>query len=65
MTKIKEYKNGAYTSMERLFPSGMYLIMLYSPLGNLIDKIRTDTYSAAREYLSAFNKIAKNYGVTV
>ena len=64
MTKIKEHKNGAYTSIERLFPSGMYLVMLYSPSGHLMDKIRTDTYSAAREYFSAFNKIAKNYGVT-
>ena len=59
MSKITEQKSGAYTVFERMFPSGMYLVELYNPTGELIDKIRCDTYSAAREYLSAFNRIAK------
>jgi hypothetical protein len=59
MTKITEQKNGAYTTFERLFPSGMYLVMLYSTRGEVMDKIRCDTYRAAREYLAAFNRIAK------
>ena len=59
MTKITEQKNGAYTTFERLFPSGMYLVMLYSTRGEVMDKIRCDTYHAAREYLAAFNRIAK------
>ena len=58
--KIKEQKNGAWTTFERLFPSGMYLVKVHDTSGQLIDRIMCDTYSAARDYLRAFNKIAKN-----
>ena len=56
--KIKTFAN-AYTVFERVFPSGMYLVKLY--IGdNLSDKILTDEYKSAREYLRAFNAIAKS-----
>ena len=57
--QIHEYKTGAWTTFERLTPSGLYLVRLYDPAGNLQDKVRADTYRGAREYLKAFNKIAK------
>ena len=56
--KIKEYKNG-YATLERLFPSGMYLVQCYKG-SELSDKIRCDTYRTAMEYFQAFAKIAKN-----
>ena len=56
--KIKAFSNG-YTVFERVFPSGMYLVKLY--IGDtLSDKVLTDEYKSAREYLRAFNAIAKN-----
>jgi hypothetical protein len=57
--KIKEQKNGAWTTFERLCPSGMYLVKLHAPSGQLMDKIMCDTYSGACAYLRSFNKIAK------
>jgi hypothetical protein len=57
MTKIKTYDNG-YTTFERLFPSGMYLIQLYIR-GELHDKIRCDDYRSALDYLKCFNQIAR------
>ena len=59
--QINEYKNGAWTAFERLTPSGLYLVRLYDPAGNLQDKVRADTYTGAREYLLAFNKVARAY----
>lgn len=58
MSKIKVFTNG-YATLERLFPSGMYLVQCYVGT-ELHDKIRCDTYSAAMEYYKAFAKIAKN-----
>lgn len=47
--------------MEKLFPSGMYLVQLY--IGqDLRDKIRCDDYTRALEYYRAFSRIAKNGG---
>ena len=57
--KITEQKNGNYTTFERTFPSGYYIVKLYKR-GELDDKIMTDTYRAARDYLRSFNLIAKN-----
>ena len=57
--KITEQKNGNYTTFERTFPGGYYIVKLYKR-GELADKIMTDTYQAAREYLRSFNLIAKN-----
>lgn len=59
--KIQEYKNGAYATMEKLFPSGMYLVQCRNPNGDLHDKIRCDDYRMAKEYFSAFKKIAKAF----
>lgn len=57
MTKIKTFRHG-YTTFERLFPSGFYLVQLYIG-GELHDKIRCDDYRAALAYLRSFNQIAK------
>jgi hypothetical protein len=57
--KIKEQKNGNYTTFERTFPSGYYVVKLYKR-GELIDKVMTDTYRAANDYFKSFNLIAKN-----
>ena len=39
MTKVKTFKNGAYTSIERDAVRGMYLVKVYSPAGYLIDRV--------------------------
>lgn len=57
MSKIKVFSNG-YATLERLFPSGMYLVQCYVGT-ELHDKIRCDDYQTAREYYKAFSKIAK------
>jgi hypothetical protein len=57
--KITEQKNGNYTTFERSFPSGYYVVKLYQS-GELTDKIMSDNYKGARAYLASFNKIAKN-----
>ena len=44
--------------MERLFPSGMYLVQCYRG-SELADKVRCDTYRVACEYYRAFQAIAK------
>jgi len=57
--KIKEQKNGNYTTFERVTHNGYYIVKLYKR-GELVDKIMSDTYRAANEYYRSFNKIAKN-----
>lgn len=59
MKTIKLHKSGAWTLFEKLPVSGMYSVKLYAPGGDLKDKICCDDYRMAREYLRAFNKIAK------
>ena len=59
--KITEQKNGAWTTFERTTPSGYYVARLYRPNGELADKVSCDTYASAREYLRAFNKLAKGF----
>lgn len=55
--RIKTYKNG-HATMERLFPSGMYLIEVY--IGSeLHDKVRCDDYRMALDYWKCFQLIAK------
>jgi hypothetical protein len=55
---IKCFANG-YTSFERVPHNGYYIVKVY--IGdNLHDKIMCDTYKGAREYLRAFNAIARN-----
>ena len=56
--KIKTFKNG-YATLEKLYPSGMYLVQCY--IGSeLHDKIRCDDYHAALDYFRSFSAIAKN-----
>lgn len=55
---INSYKNGDVV-MERLFPSGMWLVQLRNNAGELVDKIRCDDYRMAKEYKRAFAAIAK------
>ncbi len=57
--KITEQKNGDYTTFERVNHNGYYIVKLYKR-GELADKVMTDTYRAARDYLRSFNLIAKN-----
>ena len=55
---IKCFANG-YTSFERVAHNGYYIVKVY--VGDeLHDKITCDTYKSAREYLKAFNAIARN-----
>lgn len=56
-TKLETFKHG-YCVMERLMPSGMYLVKVY--IGTeLHDKVRTDDYRQAQAYYRAFRAIAK------
>jgi len=54
-------KNGAVVTFERLFPSGLYLVLLRDTSGNVADKVRTDDYHDAICYKKSFLAIAKNY----
>jgi hypothetical protein len=58
--KITTYKNGAYTSFEKVAPSGMYAVKVYAPSGALLDKVRCDDYREALAYLRCFKGIARN-----
>lgn len=58
MNRIKAYDNG-HASIERLSPSGMWLVQVYKG-SELHDKIRCDDYRSALEYFRAFSAIAKN-----
>jgi len=58
MSKIKVFSNG-YATLEKLYPSGMYLVQCYVGT-ELHDKIRCDDYRRACEYYKAFQSIAKN-----
>jgi hypothetical protein len=57
MSKIKVFSNG-YATLERLFPSGMYLVQCYVGT-ELHDKICCDDYRSALEYYKSFQAIAK------
>lgn len=57
MSKIKVFPNG-YATLEKLFPSGYYLVQCYKGT-ELHDKIRCDDYRMALEYYKAFSAIAK------
>jgi hypothetical protein len=59
MTKIKTFKNGAWTFIERVEHSGAYVVKCYLASGALYDKVICDTYRGACEYLRCFNAIAK------
>jgi hypothetical protein len=42
MTKIKTFKNGAWTTFERTPFAGHYVVRVYSPSGQLLDKVVCD-----------------------
>ena len=59
--KIAEYKNGAYVSQDLPLPiSGLIVVKVYKPNGELHDKVKCYERSTAREYFKAFKAIAKN-----
>ena len=60
MNKIKAFKNGAFTHLERVEHSGMYIVRCFLASGVMYDKVFCDTYRGALEYLRSFNKIARN-----
>ena len=60
MTKVKLFKNGAYTSFERVPYYGQWIVKAYSPGGALLDKVITFEYRIALEYKRAFDALAKN-----
>lgn len=57
--KIKKQKNGNYATLVK-FCHGGYVVRLYKCGGELLDKMRCDTYRGACEYFKSFNLIAKN-----
>ena len=57
MNKIKAFKNG-HASIEKLFPSGYYLVQCYRG-SELHDKVRCDDYRMALDYYKSFQAIAK------
>lgn len=59
MPKNFESKSGWSVSIEKLFPSGMYLVELRNSVGDLHDKIRCDDYRLACDYFKSFKAIAK------
>jgi len=58
--KIKMYKSGASVIQDVPAYNGMITVKLYAPDDSLLDKVRVDTRSAARDYFRAFCAIAKN-----
>ena len=54
---IKEFKNGAWTVFDRA--GSLFVVKVYGSNRELIDKVRFDDYQMAREYLRAFNAVAK------
>ena len=60
--KYKLHKNAAFVTLER-GNYGYYTVLLRDPHGEVHDKTTCDTYRAALEYFSAFNRIAKQKGV--
>lgn len=62
MTKIYcAKKSEAYVTYERISYNGYYIVKLYDDIGNLIDKVMTDTYQMAVKYRKSFIKIANQF----
>lgn len=57
--KISTLKNGAIVTFEKTFPSGMYIVILRVPNGEIYDKVRTDDYQSALTFKRAFLAVAK------
>jgi hypothetical protein len=58
--KIKTYANGWTVSAEAPACNGIRTVLVRDASGNVHDKVRCDTASAARDYWRAFNAIAKS-----
>lgn len=56
--KIYLAKSGASVIFEKT-PHGIYRVVLRNEIGNLMDKIRCDTYRSAMDYFTAFKKVAR------
>ncbi len=60
--KIKEYKNGAYVTFESNQGYDVpYIVKMYTPSGDLADRVRTDDYQSALGYFKSFGLIAKGF----
>jgi hypothetical protein len=57
--RVQVFNNGAYVTMERLFPSGYREVRVRGGGGELIDKITVDDYSVAMDYWRSFCAVAK------
>ena len=58
---VKLHKSGDVVIMNRPdYPNGMFTVTLRAGMGEVIDRVRCDTYRQALEYRRAFNAIAKN-----
>ena len=53
-------ENNGYVLHDVCNHNGMHTITLQDSADNILDKIRVDTASMARDYVRAFRKIAKN-----
>lgn len=49
----------AYTSIERTPVHGMFIVKVYAPTGDLLDKVVCDNRSEALAFLKCFNGIAR------
>jgi hypothetical protein len=57
--KPKRYDAGGNSAtVEKMFPSGMYLVECRIG-GELHDKVRCDDYRSAQDYFAAFKAIAR------
>lgn len=61
--KTKEFKNGASVFMDDPAYNGMITIIARDAAGNILDKIRVDTKTQARDYFRAFCGVAINHGI--
>jgi len=58
--KIKEYKNGSYVVLEKSESFDVpYVVKMYTPSGDIADKVRTDDYKSALGYFKSFGLIAR------
>ena len=49
--KIWSFKSGAYVTLDRVSPSGMYIVTVRNSSGDVHDKIKCDDRRMALEYV--------------
>lgn len=61
-TTPKSYvaRSGAVVTMETHQPTCMHTVLLRGANGEVVDKVRCDTYREALDYWKAFKKIARS-----